>query len=87
VRLWSENVGFIRDGRIAKEISDRMVEFSGRLDGSIAVRDRCSPEEFAAYRRAVGRIKGEILLGILNPLYAEHPSLKPAGMKYETLPR
>ena len=38
-----------------------MIEFSGRLDGSIAtVRDQCSPEEFVAYRRAVGRIMGEM---------------------------
>jgi hypothetical protein len=68
----------IRDARIAKQVSDLMVEFSGRLDGSIAtVRDQCSPEEFAVYRRAVGRIMGEMLLEVLNPLYAEHSSLKP----------
>jgi hypothetical protein len=72
----------IRDARIAKEISDLMIEFSGRLDGSIAtVRDQCSPEEFAAYRCAVGRIMGEMLLEVLNPLYAEHPLLKPAEME------
>lgn len=72
----------IRDARTAKEVSDLMIECSGRLDGSIAtVRDRCSPEEFAAYRRAVGRILSEMLLEVLNPLYAEHPSLKPAGME------
>lgn len=72
----------IRDARIAKEVSDLMIEFSGRLDGSTAaVREQCSPEEFAAYRRAVGRIMGEMLLEVLNPLYAEHPSLKPAGME------
>jgi hypothetical protein len=59
-----------------------MIEFRGCLDGSTAtVRGRCSSEEFAAYRRAVGRIMGEILLEVLNPLYAEHPSLKPAEMK------
>jgi len=72
----------IRDARIAKQVSDLMIEFSGRLDGSIAtVRDQCSPEEFAAYRRAVGRIMGEMLLEVLNPLYAEHPALKPAEME------
>jgi len=72
----------IRDKRVAKEISGLMIEFSGRLDGSIAkVREQCSPEEFAVYRRAVGRIMGEMLLEVLNPLYAEHPSLKPAEME------
>jgi hypothetical protein len=72
----------IRDARIAKQVSDLMIEFSVRLDGSIAeVRDRCSPEEFTAYRLAVGRIMGEMLLETLNPLYAEHPSLKPTRME------
>ncbi|MGB8592986.1 MAG: hypothetical protein WA674_08380 [Candidatus Acidiferrales bacterium] len=72
----------IGDAQIAKQVSDLMIEFSGRLDGSIAtVRDQCSPEEFATYRRAVGRIMGEMLLEVLNPLYAEHPSLKPAEME------
>ena len=72
----------IRDARIAKEVSDLMIEFSGRFDGSTATcRDQCSPEEFAAYRRAVGRIMGEMLLEVLNPLYAEHPALKPAEME------
>lgn len=33
----------------------------------------CSPEEFAAYRWAVGRIMGKMLRQVLNPLYAEHP--------------
>ncbi len=71
----------IRDARIAKEVSDLMIEFSGGLDRSIAtVRDQCSPEEFAAYRRAVGRVMGEMLLEVLNPLYSEHPALKPAEM-------
>jgi hypothetical protein len=47
----------IRDARIAKQVSDLMIEFSGRLDGSIAtVREQCSPEEFAAYRRDAARV-------------------------------
>jgi hypothetical protein len=71
----------IRDAAVARRISDLMIEISGRLDTSIAnVRDQCSSEEFQAYRRAVGGILGEILLEVLNPLYAEHPALKPPEM-------
>jgi hypothetical protein len=42
---------------------------------------RCSEEEFSRYRRAVGAILGEILLEVMNPLYARHPNLKPAELK------
>ena len=72
----------IADTKMAKYVSELMLEISGRLDESVAkVNEACSPEEDLAYRRAVGRILGNILLHVLNPLYAEHPSLKPAEMK------
>jgi hypothetical protein len=66
----------------AKYISDLMLDISERLDDSVAkVNKTCSPEEDSNYRRAVGKIMGRILLEVLNPLYAEHPSLKPEGME------
>jgi hypothetical protein len=59
-----------------------MVEFSGRLDESVAlVMAKCSPSEFHAYRGAVGRVLGEMLLEIMNPLCTRHPTLKPAGFE------
>jgi hypothetical protein len=71
----------IRNTAVARQISELMIEVSGRLDSSIVkVKTQCSSEEFEAYKRAVGRILGEVLLEVLNPLYAEHPSLKPPQM-------
>jgi hypothetical protein len=71
----------IRDALVAKQISDLMVEFQSRLDSSIVtVEEKCSSEEFDAYRRAVGKIMGEMLLEVLNPLYVEHPLLKPSQL-------
>ena len=65
---------------IAKQISELMQDCTDRLDGSVAlVRDKCSAEELHIYRRAVGRVMAEILLEVLNPLYAKHPALKPPG--------
>jgi len=57
-----------------------MIEVPVVLDSSIiTVKARCSSEEFEAY--SVRRpILGEVLLEVLNPLYAEHPSLKPPQM-------
>lgn len=71
----------LKDAAVARRISDLMIEVSARLDSSIVtVRDQCSSEEFRAYQHAVGAVLGEILLEVLNPLYAEHPSLKPPEM-------
>jgi hypothetical protein len=72
----------IRDALIAQQISDLMIEFQSRLNSSIVtVKEKCSSEEFIAYRRAVGKTMGEMLLEVMNPLYVEHPSLKPSGLE------
>jgi hypothetical protein len=70
----------IRNIAVAQRISEMMIEILARLDSSVAtVKEECSSEEFEAYRRAVGGILGE-MVEVLNPLYAEHPSLKPPEM-------
>jgi hypothetical protein len=72
----------IEDTRTAKQISELMLDISGRLEESIIqVKQTCTTAEFEEYRRTVGRILGQVLLGVLNPLYLEHPSLKPPGFK------
>lgn len=66
----------------AREISELMLEIGARLDHSIeSIQGRCQAEEFASYRVAVGRIMGEILLGVLNPLYVLHPDLRPPELQ------
>jgi hypothetical protein len=72
----------IKDSVIAQQVSDLMVEFQGRLNDSIiAVQEQCSPEEFKAYRLAVAKIMAEMLLEVMNPLYAQHPSIKPPELE------
>jgi hypothetical protein len=72
----------ITNANTAKRISDLMLDISGQLDESVAtVKRTCPPEEFESYRRTVGRILGQVLLNVLNPLYAEHPTLKPPGLE------
>jgi len=67
---------------VAKEISKLMLEYGARLDASVAlVKERCTDEELRAYRRAVGKVMGEMLLEIMNPLYARHPDLKPGELR------
>jgi hypothetical protein len=63
---------------MAREVSDLLQDISKRLDESLAqVRDKYPAEDFEKYRRTVGKIMGEILIEGLNPLYKEHPDLKP----------
>jgi len=70
----------IENSNVAKQISELMQDCSSRLDKSIAlVRDECDAEDLKTYRRAVGKVMGEILLEVLNPLYAKHPLLRPPG--------
>lgn len=72
----------IEDERIAKQISDLMLECGARLDESVLlVKNSCSESELNTYRRAVGEIMGNMLTEIMNPLYERHPTLKPKGLR------
>jgi hypothetical protein len=72
----------ITDPAIAREIADVIHGVSNQLDDSLQrVQDKLPPEEFAAYRLAVGAVLGEALMSVLNPIYAAHPELKPRGFK------
>jgi hypothetical protein len=72
----------IKNERVSREISELMLDIGRRLDASVAtVELSCGESELRAYRRAVGKVLGEVLLEVLNPLYREHPGLKPAGLR------
>jgi hypothetical protein len=40
-----------------------------------------SSSKFERYRREVGQIMGRMLLDIMNPLYDQHPEIKPKELK------
>jgi hypothetical protein len=72
----------IKNEAIAREISELMLDVGKRLDKSVAlVLANCSEAEFETYRQAVGAVLAEMLLDILNPLYVEHPLLKPPELQ------
>ena len=71
----------IESEKVAAEISALMLRISAEVDESVRmVMNTCDQDDFKSYRRAAGRVMGEILLEVLNPLYAVHPALKPEGM-------
>jgi hypothetical protein len=66
------------DKAVSCEVNDLMIEIGRKLDDSLAmVRERCSVDEFCRYREFVGRVMGELLLDVMNPIYSLHPDLKP----------
>lgn len=72
----------ISDKQIALEISDRVLEVNHLLNEIVSLaQGGCSPEELSALKLAVGRVLGELLVEIVNPLYQAHPELKPDGLE------
>ena len=66
---------------VARSVSDLMVKFGAELDESVArVKRDASSAEFERYREAVSKLMFTMLVEIMNPLYAEHPDLKPEGL-------
>jgi hypothetical protein len=65
---------------IARQLSNELNDIVGRLDESVRLAmDRCPEPEFTAYRSAIGRVMGMLVLDVLNPLYAKNPEAKPEG--------
>ena len=68
----------IKDPEVAKQINELMLEYGKKLDLSVKlVFENCSKQELFDYRRAVGKVMGNMLTEIMNPLYKTHPDLKP----------
>ena len=69
------------DTDVASKISTLMHRISGDLTASVfLIEETCSQSEFEAYRLATGKVMGEILFEVLNPVYRSFPQLKPPGL-------
>jgi hypothetical protein len=72
----------VNDTAVADEINSLMLDVASRINESIAmVQTRCPEAEFRGYQLAAGKVMGEILVEILNPLYRLHPNLRPPDLK------
>ncbi len=64
----------------AHRISTKLLEASKLLDDATSIaKEDASLEEFTVIRNAVGVAMGELLLEVLNPLYRDHPDIRPKG--------
>jgi hypothetical protein len=75
-------IWMIEKGDVAQQISSLMLEVSEQINQSVLlVKNECTTEEFASYRKACAKVMGYILLEVLNPIYAAHPEIKPNELK------
>lgn len=71
----------ITDKKLAKEVSAHLLDVYQILNQSIASVDAsANKQEADKYKQAIARILGELLLEVVNPLYQQHPDLKPNGL-------
>lgn len=64
--------------KVARSIVELVFEYGGKLnDSMLLVRESAAEEEFSRYRRAVGNVLASTFENILDPIFAEHPDLKP----------
>ncbi|WP_444893707.1 hypothetical protein ACJJIE_04575 [Microbulbifer sp. TRSA001] len=78
------------DIKLAEKTSLLALKLGAQIDSNLAlIKTACSEEEFKAYQRATGRVMTELLVGFMNPIYEQHPSLKPKEMggEYEVDPK
>ncbi|MCW8880576.1 MAG: hypothetical protein OQJ89_05665 [Kangiellaceae bacterium] len=72
----------ISDKDIAKQIAQITYDSRVSLSQSVKlVKDNCSEEESKKYEAAMARIVGYLILDVMEPLYSEHPELKPDDIK------
>lgn len=72
----------IQNENHAKKIQDCALMVSAELNNSLSQMQLVlSDKEFLEYRNAVGKVLGEILLEILNPIHQTYPELIPSEMK------
>lgn len=66
----------------AHDVSELMLSLGASLDRSVSkVKESESEADFRKYREAVSKLMTTMLLEIMNPLYAEHPELKPDQLR------
>lgn len=66
----------------ARQVSDLMVSMGAGLDRSLGLMKEAESEaDFKRYRESISKIMTVMLLEIMNPLYGEHPDLKPDQLR------
>jgi len=69
----------IKNEEVAASVSQVLQDAFNRLGESmLQVNQTCSEAEATVYRQKIGDIFYILVFGLLEPLYQEHPQLKPS---------
>lgn len=75
----------IKKEDIAAEVDRTLRSVYSVLEKSIRyVNENCSEAESQVYRHAIGKIFYNLIFDLWEPLYQEHPGLKPADWDQKT---
>lgn len=63
---------------LAEQTSLLALGIGARLDNHLRlIQEQCSEQEFSEYRASIGTVMGELLTGLMQPIYDQHPTLRP----------
>ncbi len=72
---------------LATRISTEIIDVTHRLNAVlVSIKSECPDEEFKRYRLGVRNALASIYLEVLQPLFAEYPSLEPPGWRRDSAP-
>lgn len=72
----------ISDRQLASAVSERLLQVNDLLNEmAILVQEHGAKNELRPFCLAIGKVSCELLLSVANPLYREHPELKPPEME------
>jgi hypothetical protein len=67
--------------KLAEEVSFLCLKTSSDFNAKlISIQEQCTDKEFEKSRLSTGKVLAEILLEFMNPIYDEHPELRPEGL-------
>lgn len=67
---------------IAEQVMAALLNATTKLNGMLwLILNKCTKEQFVAYRRGVGGAMGYLFVDILEPILREHPDLEPEELK------
>jgi hypothetical protein len=70
----------LANAKAAKHVSDSMLEICRMIERSLdEVKESCSPGRIRQLLSSGGKVVAAITFDVLEPLYSEHPTLKPSG--------
>ena len=66
----------LSDPTLAVDVYALLIEARGLLANSVAgIKGRCSDQEYTGYRRAIGEVLDVLIVEVLEPMRAAHPSV------------